>query len=554
MIAELRVENLAIINHVELSFNGGFSVLTGETGAGKSLMIDALELALGERADTDLVRTGAAKASVQLVLDLSARADLLAPLSELGLELEDGRLFVLREVFAEGRSVARVNGRTVPIATLKAVGRLIVDLHGQHQHQALLDPLTHVGYLDQWIGVESFAALRAVEAAFATYSGVRSKMDALRRGLREREQRLDMLRFQVNEIRTFSPVEGEEVELTATLSRLKNLERITSSVQSALAALSEGELNARDLLAGGSSAVSDAVRFDPSLEPVASGLESAVVNLDEAVHTLSSYIERLDADPGLLDSTTERLDGLKRLKRKYGESEAAILAFCFSAEEELATLEDAEASEESLAQQLSIASEELRSACAALTTVRRSRADAFVSSMREHLDDLSMGKARLEVSIKPCEPSGAGADEVEFLFSANAGEPPKSLAKIASGGEVSRVMLALKSALAGRAGVPTLLFDEVDTGLGGKAAAAVGRKLAALGSFYQVIAISHLPQVAACAAHQYRIEKREQDGRSQTSVVPLSQIDRVEEIARMLAGDEVTETALANARELLQLR
>jgi DNA repair protein RecN (Recombination protein N) len=551
MISELRVENLAIINHVELSFNGGFSVLTGETGAGKSLMIDALELALGERADTDLVRTGAAKASVQLVLDLSARSDLLPPLSELGLDLEDGRLFILREVFAEGRSVARVNGRTVPIATLKSLGRLIVDLHGQHQHQALLDPLTHVRYLDQWIGTDASVALATVESTYSAFSAVRSKMDALRRGLREREQRLDMLRFQVKEIRSFSPIEGEEEELTTSLSRLKNLERITLSVQSALAALSEGEVNARDMLAGGSSAVSDALRFDTSLESVANSLEAAVVNLDESVHTLSAYFERLDADPGLLDLSTERLDGLKRLKRKYGESEAVVLAFCLAAEEELANLEDAEASEESLALQLEMASARLSATCAVLTEVRRSRAEAFVDSVRVHLDDLSMGKARLEVSMKPCEPTAAGADEVEFLFSANAGEPPKPLAKIASGGEVSRVMLALKSALAGRAGVPTLLFDEVDTGLGGKAAAAVGRKLAALGSFYQVIAISHLPQVAACAAHQYRIEKREDGGRSQTSVVPLSQDDRVEEIARMLAGDQVTETAMANARELL---
>lgn len=551
MISELRVENLAIINHVELSFNGGFSVLTGETGAGKSLMIDALELALGERADTDLVRTGAAKASVQLVLDLSARSDLLPPLSELGLDLEDGRLFILREVFAEGRSVARVNGRTVPIANLKSLGRLIVDLHGQHQHQALLDPLTHVGYLDQWIGTDASVALATVESTYSAFSAVRSKMDALRRGLREREQRLDMLRFQVKEIRSFSPIEGEEEELTTSLSRLKNLERITLSVQSALAALSEGEVNARDMLAGGSSAVSDALRFDTSLESIANSIEAAVVNLDESVHALSTYFERLDADPGLLDLTSERLDGLKRLKRKYGESEAVVLAFCLAAEEELANLEDAEASEESLALQLEMASARLSAACAVLTEVRRSRAEAFVDSVRVHLDDLSMGKARLEVSMKPCEPTAAGADEVEFLFSANAGEPPKPLAKIASGGEVSRVMLALKSALAGRAGVPTLLFDEVDTGLGGKAAAAVGRKLAALGSFYQVIAISHLPQVAACAAHQYRIEKREEDGRSQTSVVPLSQEDRVEEIARMLAGDQVTETAMANARELL---
>lgn len=551
MISELHVENLAIIQHVDLSFEGGFSVMTGETGAGKSLMIDALELALGERADADLVRTGAAKATVQLVLDLSARGDLLSPLHELGLEAEEGRLFILREVFAEGRSVARVNGRSVPIATLKALGRLIVDLHGQHQHQSLLDPLRHVEYLDRWIGADALGALAAVETAYGSYSTAKAKLDSLKRGLREREQRLDMLRFQVNEIRSFDPQLGEEAELTSTLTRLKNLERITVSVRAALGALSEGEANARDLLASGSRAASDAAKFDESLSGTIETLESAVVNLDDAVHALSAYADRLEMDPNLLDSTTERLDGLKRLKRKYGETEEAILEFCEAAETELATLEDAEASEEQLTALVESEFGKLRAACDQLTEVRRSKAKAFVEAVRGHLDDLSMGKAKLEVSMRPVEPSAAGADEVEFLFSANSGEPPKPLAKIASGGEVSRVMLALKSALAGRAGVPTLIFDEVDTGLGGKAAAAVGRKLAALGSYYQVIAISHLPQVAACAAHQYRIEKREEGGRSQTSVVALSSEDRVEEIARMLAGDSVTETALANARELL---
>jgi len=551
MITELHVENLAIIQEARVSFRDGFTALTGETGAGKSLLIDALELCLGERADTELVRTGATKASVQLVIDLSARPDALRAIEGLGIESEDDVLYISREVLAEGRSQARINGKSVPLATLREVGQLIVDLHGQHQHQALLNQETHVLYLDNWIGAEVVTLKAKVAERYQIWQDTKRKYDALQRGIQEREQRLDMLRFQVNEIESFDPVAGEEADLNALLGRLKNVEKISDAAQKALAVLSDSEVNARDLLAMGLKEAEEVNRLDPTLD--VSELQESLVDLQESIYKLQSYLEQLDNDPATLEATIERLDGLKRLKRKYGETEEEILAYLVSAQEELADLTDATASEEVLHQGLIDAHRELESAFAELTALRTSKSSDFSLDVRKHLADLSMEKTLFSVQIKPGEPSAAGLDFVEFLFSANTGEEPKPLAKIASGGEISRVMLAMKSALAGRAGVPTLIFDEVDTGLGGAAAAAVGKKIRALSEHYQVLAISHLPQVASQANQHFRIQKQEVGGRVQTDIVLLSEAERVNEIARMLAGDSVSEHAVANARDLLRL-
>ena len=534
-----------------MSFRQGFSALTGETGAGKSLLIDALELCLGERADTELVRTGATKASVQLVVDLSARPEVLAQISDFGVENEAGVIYIQREVFAEGRSQARVNGKSVPISVLRELGGLIVDLHGQHQHQALLNQDTHVEYLDGWIGEPAVQLKSVVAEKYVSWQEAKRKYDALQKGIQEREQRLDLLRFQVNEIESFSPLPGEEAELVNVLSRLKNLEKISGAGQRALAVLSEDEVNARDLLAMGLKEAEEVNRLDPSLD--ISELQESLVDLQEAVYRIQAYLEGLDSDPASLEATVERMDGLKRLKRKYGENEDDILAYLVSAQEELATLTDVEASEETLLLALNASIEELNVAFDALTELRQSRSTDFSLDVQSHLADLSMGKTQFSVSIRRGDAGTAGRDFVEFLFSANAGEELKPLAKIASGGEISRVMLAMKSALAGRAGVPTLIFDEVDTGLGGAAAAAVGKKIRALSEHYQVLAISHLPQVASQANEHFRIQKHEVDGRVQTDVVPLTEEERVHEIARMLAGDEVSQHAVANARDLLRL-
>jgi DNA repair protein RecN (Recombination protein N) len=549
MIVELRVENLAIIKQVEVHFLGGFSVMTGETGAGKSLLIDALELALGERADTELVRTGSPKASVQLVADLSHSPAIREWCSAESIELEENRLIIHREVYAEGRSQAKVNGRTIPVATLRVLGKQLVDLHGQHQHQSLFDPETHIEFLDLWIGPEVVSLKLKVAAHFETFSELKRRADALKRNVRDREQKIDMLRFQVDEISNFAPVVGEEDELLSSLSRMRNLERISQAVAKALDVLSEGESNARDLLGIGLQAVEEAARFDATLST--SDLETASVALNEGINVLSHYVDTLEMDPQLLETMDDRLDALRKLKRKYGDSEQEILSFLDSASRELSDLENAEASQETIEAEVTEAHSRLIELCEVLSQLRHEKSELFTKEVQEHLKDLSMSRAVLSARMMPIEPTATGSDSLEFLFSANAGEVAKPLAKIASGGEISRVMLALKSVLAGRAGVPTLIFDEVDTGLGGQAATSVGRKIRELGKHYQVISISHLPQVAAQGTHQYRIEKSEEGGRVATQVLKLSGEERVDEIARMLAGDQISESARANARELL---
>lgn len=551
MIVELSVENVAIIERSQLRFGPGFTVLTGETGAGKSLLIDAIELVLGERADSDLVRAGAARAVVAAVFDFTAHPELCVLARDQGLDLEDGLLYVQREVSAEGRSNCRVGGKLTPVSALKKLGQRLVDLHGQHDHQSLLHPDRHGEFLDGWIG-DPIPELRSAMAdAFRIWSEAKQDLASLQRGLREREQRIDMLRFQVDEIRQAEPSIGEFAEQESRLSRLQHAEKLAEAVYAALDQLAEQERCALDLTGGSLRGLESVQRFDPDLEPIAETVRSAWVGLDEAIRSLRAYSDRLEVEPGVLEATAERLDLLKRLRRKYGEDEAAVLAFLAEAERELELLTDHEQSVERLEAVLQAAEANLHDSARALTAARQAKAGEFAERVTEQLHDLAMEKARFEVRIGARPVDVDGGDAIEFFFSANPGEPERPLAKIASGGEVSRVMLAIKTALAGRAGVPTLIFDEVDAGLSGRAAAVVARKLEALAEHYQVLAISHLPQIASRATTHFRIEKLEHDGRALTQVRGLEGPERVEEIARMLAGEDVGESALANARDLL---
>lgn len=551
MIVELTVENLAIIEKAQVSLGPGFTVLTGETGAGKSLLVDALELALGERADTELVRTGAFRAGVSVVLDLSSQPALLAQLTYDGVALEDSSLFIQREVFAEGRSQCRIGGKLTPVSILKQIGTLLVDLHGQHAHQSLLDADRHIGYLDAWIGPPTTALQGQIRQAYGVAEEAKRRLSALQASMRDREHRLDLLRFQVKEIETVAPQPGEVEELEAQLVRLRNVERLASVSFGALEALQEKEGCAIDAIGTAVKALDTCTRFDAELEAVLEPLRSALYALEEGTHGLRAYSDALEADPAVLEQVAERIDALKRLRRKYGEDEAQVLEFLERAREELASLEDSEWSEAALAHAVQEAEGRLIELCSNLSLMRRERAGEFAELVERELRDLAMERAIFEVRVATKPPSADGADRVEFFFSANAGEPPRPLGKIASGGEMSRVMLAIKTALAGKAGVPTLIFDEVDAGLGGKAAAVLGKKLEELAQHYQVVAISHLPQIASRAVTHYRIEKGESGGRVTTNVRLLKPDERVEELARMLAGEHVTESARQNARDML---
>lgn len=551
MISELSVQNFAIIDRVTLPLGPGFTAITGETGAGKSLLVDAIQLALGDRADSEAVRAGAPKASVAVAFDLSQRRDLRVDLEMLGAEPEEGQLFVHRDVSAEGRSVCRVNGRAINVGTLRNIGQLLIDLHGQHDHQALLRTDGHGPILDQWIGEPVRAALADLAESYAAWQAAERARRQFQTSLRDRAQRIDQLTFQVQDIAQVAPVEGEYEEAESNLQRMRHLERLTQAVQQSLDLLSDGETNAEEQTGQAVRMMEGAERWDDRLVPVRVALETAYVQLQEGIHALREYAETL-ADPAEIDQLQDRLESLRRLRRKYGASEAEIIAYWREAEAELEQLSSAEASEEALSAEVQARWSLVVASADRLSKLRRPAADQFAQDVTRELHELGLNHARFSVAIQTHEITESGAESIEFQFSANPGEPLRPLARVASGGEMSRLMLAMKTVFAGRVGVPTLIFDEIDAGLGGKAAAVVAKKLVALGQHYQVIAITHSPQIAGQANQQYRIEKVAVDGRVVTQISPLTMAERELEIARMLAGDTVTDEARANARTLLQ--
>lgn len=551
MILELQVEQIAVIESARLSLGRGFTVLTGETGAGKSLLIDAISLALGDRADTDLVRAGASTGVVAAEFDLTSRPDALEACAAAGIAVENGRLIIVREVSVEGRSSCRANGRLVPVSVVKQLGRLLVDLHGQHDHQALLNPDEHRRTLDLCIGEPAIEARAAVAAAYEKHRVARERLRALQQGAREREQRLDLLRFQVNELNEAQIRVGERAELEQLSRRLANAQTLKEACQAAREELALMEGSAQERLATALAALAPSAAQDEELKGIIETLQPALYAIEEGAAALREFDENLEVSADALEETLARLETLKRLMRKYGDTEEAMLAHLNTADEELALLENSEESAQAMEAEVAGTAQELEIACTALTAIRKREAPAFAQKVQAELHELAMEKARFEVEISPATPEPHGADAVTFNFSANPGEPPRALHRIASGGELSRVMLALKVVLAGRAGVPTLIFDEIDAGLSGRAAAVVARKLEQIAGHYQVLAISHLPQLAGRAAQHYRIEKVARDDRTYTQVRLLSADDRVTEVARMLAGEEIGESALANARELL---
>lgn len=552
MIQELTVENLAIIDHARIDFSQGMNALTGETGAGKSLLIDAIGLALGGRADTELVRTGSKKATVCLVADLRSNLWAVARCAELGVDLEDGRLIVQREVHAEGRSSARINGRPVTVGTLKEIGGLIADLHGQHDHQKLLDPESQIQFLDQWIGDQASSLLADYADQYQKVESLKRRLSSLKSTHREREQRLDLLRFQIEEISDCSPTPGESQELEGRLARLKHAEKLELGVFAALENLSDDEDSAYVRLSTSIRGLEHLLTLDQSLEPTLQAFKTAMAALEDGCRELRAYSETVENDPAHIEELASRLDTLSNLKRKYGDTESAILKFLVDAEEELADLENQTLDASDLANQVNSEAAHLQKLANDLTELRRSRSVDFAREVTAHARELAMPNAEFIVRFSIGNLQSNGQDQVEFDFTSNSGEPPRPLAKVASGGELSRIMLAIKVGSNGRAGVPTLIFDEVDAGLSGRAAMATAKKLEQLACHDQVLVISHLPQIASRADSHFLIDKSTSNQRTITKIKLLTPEQRIQEIARMLAGDNIGDAALANARDLIQ--
>jgi DNA repair protein RecN (Recombination protein N) len=549
MLHALHIENLAIIDRLEVAFEAGFNALTGETGAGKSILIDALNLALGERADISLIRAGAEKLRVNAVFEVPNDPELHALLGELGVEPEDGLLYLSREVHTSGRSIARINGQPVPVSALKALGERLIDMHGQHEHQSLLKPSSHLEFLDRWLGEPALKLRQQVREAVSALRQTERELQEIVAREREREQMLDLYRFQVDEIRAANLQVGEDEQLETEARRLVNAEKLVALAGNAYDALM-GEHGAYDQAASASRNLTEIARIDPSVSPWGEMLESALVQLEEVAHNLRAYAESIEYDPARLEAVIERQELIKRLKRKYGDTIEAVLQYADEAAAKLHALETQTERRAELEAELARLQESAHALCEQLSALRRDGAQRFANAVQTVLRTLAMERAQFTVEVRPKPMDATGADSVEFLFSANPGEPPRPLSKIASGGEMSRVMLALKTVLADAAPVPTLVFDEIDAGIGGRTAHAVGEQIAQLARHCQILCVTHLPQIACRANHHLLIEKHTDGAMTRVAVQPLTGEARVQEIARMLAGTP-TETALQHARELL---
>jgi len=546
MLRELAIRNIALVEEVRAEFGPGLTALTGETGAGKSIVIDALTLALGARSDPDLLRTGTAEAAVEAAFDVSGIPAVSAALVEAGLTApEDGLLILRRLLPRDGKGRAYVNDQMVPAGTLRTLGECLVDIHGQHQGRLLLSARRHLELLDVFGGTAEEAV--AFREQFLAWEGVRREQATLQAAAREQAARRDLLAFQVKEIDAARLEVGEEERLQAERLILANAERLFALVEEAYGALEgeEGALLAR--LKGAAARLAEGARYDPSLAPLQESCAQAEALLKDVAAEVRRYRSKVDFDPVRLEAIETRLHAIERLRRKYGGSVAAVLEARAVAAADLAQIEEAP---ERLT---ALAAEETRLAADLLERGRRlsRKREAAAAKLREgvlaELRELGMPRAAFEVRFhrepaaegKPVPIRVTGLEEAEFFLSVNPGEEVRPLAKVASGGELSRIMLALKGMLAEADETPTLIFDEVDSGIGGGMAEVVGRKLAAVGAGRQVLCVTHLAQIASMADAHYRVEKRTRGGRTETSLHSLEGEDRVAELARMLgaAGD-----------------
>jgi DNA repair protein RecN (Recombination protein N) len=550
MLIELRIRNFAVADDVTVSLAGGLNVLTGETGAGKSILVDALSLLLGERASSEDVRAGTDRAVVEAVFDISSRPDLVDRLDHLGLPSEGGLLILRREVQAEGRNRAWVNGSPSTATVVGQLGSRLVDLHGQHEHQTLLSRVAQRDMLDAFAGATDLAA--RVRESHAHLEEARGRLDAHLDRVRELERQGDFLRFQLAEIEDAGIEEGEDERLRDESARLQHARELAEAAARAHDALYGGEDTVSDRLADVRQELRQAARIDPALEDLATLVDEAYHAAVEAGRASGRYAEDVEMDPGRLAELQGRLDTLFRLKRKYGPGLLDVLGTADRLRGEVAALDHAEADASDLEQAVDDARIRLEDGAAELSAARAHAAARLRGSVESLLPELGMNGAVFQVALESLAEIGAGgAERVEFLVSLNPGFPPRALSRVASGGELSRVMLALKTVLAEVDFVPTLVFDEIDAGIGGEVANAVAQKLQRLGRAHQVFVITHLPQLASRAVEHLFVRKAEMEGVAATRVERLDGDARVREIARMLGGDPESEASREHARELL---
>ena len=553
MLEHLHIRNVALIKESEISFGDGLNILTGETGAGKSMIIDSLQFALGGRAGKDFLRHGEKQAAVEALFSVQSQA-LTEKLAENGIAPEeDGTLLITRTLSEAGKSVCRINGSTVTVGMLKEIAEDMIDIYGQHEHQSLLNPVKHIRLLDRFCGAGFGEAMEEYKNSRQRLKDLEKQLTILIGDESQREQRMDMLLFQKEEIEAAELQEGEEDALLEQKKRLSSMERLMRLTGESVTLLYDGDdraPSACDQLGDALAKLREAAEYDAALSPLADALADGYAAVEDCARELKREAEKQEADPEELERIEERLQLFYKLKRKYGGSIEAVLEFYEKAVQELEFLSNSSEKAAELSAKKAEEEKRLSALAETLTARRRATAEQVEEQIETALHDMEMKHARFHIQIEEKADWGAdGKDKVEFLISANAGEPLKPLAKIASGGEMSRVMLALKTVLVDADEIGTFIFDEIDTGVSGRTARRVGEKMRFLGGKRQLLCITHLPQIAAMADNHFLIEKESDAGETVTRVTALDEEGAVREVARLM--NDVTETTLAAARELL---
>lgn len=550
MLVSLRIKNIAVIDELQVEFSEGFNVLTGETGAGKSIIIDSINMVLGQRTSKELIRSGKDKAIVEAMF-WTDNPEVFEVLEQMGIECDDGSILIYRDMSADGRSAARINGSMVTASMLREVSRLLVNIHGQQDNQSLLVPANHVEYLDSYANIDNLKDKYKV--IYDKVRDIEKRIKASQVDEQEKARRIDLLEFQVNEIENAKLKVGEEEELLKRKEFLEGSEKISTALEKSRHMLYSADVNVHDILADITSCFAEVSGYDEKLGRFYESLNGISIELDDLIYEIRDYADNVTFNPGELDQIAERIDLIHNLKRKYGPTIEDILKYLDDIKKELEGIIQSDEIICQLSKELEENKKSLSEAAAQITKERTRAAHSLEQKIMQELSDLDMNRVKFKVDIKPQDFSANGADNVEFLISTNPGEPLKPLSKIASGGEMSRIMLAIKSILADSDAVSTLILDEIDTGVSGRAAQKIAQKIHKISSKKQVLCITHLAQIAAMAKTHFLIEKHATDEATETKLKKLDYGQRVHELARIIGGAKITDLTEKNAEEMLAL-
>ncbi|MCY9107653.1 DNA repair protein RecN [Bacillus atrophaeus] len=567
MLAELSIKNFAIIEELTVSFERGLTVLTGETGAGKSIIIDAISLLVGGRGSSEFVRYGETKAELEGLFLLESEHPVFEVCHEQGIDVSDDMIVLRRDINSNGKSVCRVNGKLVTIAALREIGRLLLDIHGQHDNQLLMEDDKHLQLLDKFAGEEADSALHAYREGYQRYMKVLKKLRQLSESEQEMAHRLDLIQFQLDEIESAGLELNEDDILQEERLQISNFEKIYEALQNAYNAL-RNEQGGLDWVGMASSQLDDISDINEPLQKLSESVSNSYYLLEDSTFQMRNMLDELEYDPERLNFIETRLNEIKQLKRKYGATVEDILEYASKIEEEIDQIQNRDSHLQTLKQELDSVGKDVAVEAANVSKIRKAWAKKLAVQIQQELKSLYMEKSTFDteflirtasrneeapiVNGQPVQLTDQGIDMVKFLISTNTGEPLKPLSKVASGGELSRVMLALKSIFSSQQDVTSIIFDEVDTGVSGRVAQAIAEKIHKVSMGSQVLCITHLPQVAAMADTHLLIAKESKDGRTTTHVTPLSKQEKVAEIGRMIAGVEVTDLTKRHAKELLK--